>query len=211
MDRQFDKLVSAGLQPTHLDSHHHIHLEVPAVYSIMCKLAERKRIPMRLHPWLSQTDSRPVCADRLILDTYEQSGGVERLLSHMETMEDGTTEVMCHPVYGGGELRTLTDPRIKEAIHRHSIRLIDFRQLPAHVSTPVKSESGLSAELSNAYAPEPIAYVANLPRRRKSRARKSLSGKRKTASARKKRSSRWKSGRAARSRITNNRWKTTMR
>ncbi|WP_158301621.1 carbohydrate deacetylase [Paenibacillus mesophilus] len=208
--RQFDMLVSAGLQPTHLDSHHHIHLEVSSVYSIMCKLAEQKRIPIRLHPWSSQLECRPASTDRLIMDTYEQSDGAERLLAHMESMADGTTEIMCHPVYGGGELRSLTDPRIKEAILRHSIRLIDYRLLPALHSVPVGTEADL-LEATIPHPTDPIAPAKYRPRRNKPRARKSYSGKTKSASVRKKRSSRAISGRTSRTRIAKRRWKTKPR
>lgn len=184
MVRQFDRLVAEGLQPAHLDSHHHIHLEVPSVYSAMSKLAQQERVPMRLHPWSSHPKNGPLSTDRLIMDTYEHDDGTERLLAHMETLAEGTTEMMCHPVNEGGELLALTDRRIKEAIVRHSIRLIDFRQLPVQNNAPVNTESSLPAE-SHSYISEPTAPGTILPIRRKPGAKKSLSGKTKSASVRK--------------------------
>jgi hopanoid biosynthesis associated protein HpnK len=44
MSAQIQRLIDSGLHPTHLDSHKHIHF-FPAVYPIVCSLAQRFDIP----------------------------------------------------------------------------------------------------------------------------------------------------------------------
>lgn len=204
MRRQFERLVSAGIRPSHLDSHHHIHLEVPSVYASMNRLAKEKRIPVRLHPWSQCPDASPR-TNRLIMDTYERDDGTGRLLEHIETLGEGTTEVMCHPASAEGEMLALTASRVREAIARHAIHLIDFRQLPVADDAPSHSHSHSHSHSESLLPPEPrpcssgqLAVGTVLPRRRKSRIKRKLPGK--VKSRRRMRSGSTKKRRAARQR-----------
>lgn len=163
---QYDKLVAKGLKPTHMDSHHHIHIEVPSVYSVMKRWASRCQIPIRLHPWTTDHSDRsshfdaPFSTNRLIMDTYDGNGGFARLLNHIESLSEGTTEIMCHPGSSGDilaslsesirgtELWTLTHPQIMEAIQRCGVQLIHFGQIhlvsPAPVTFDTDKDAGLS-------------------------------------------------------------------
>jgi predicted glycoside hydrolase/deacetylase ChbG (UPF0249 family) len=148
MELQLAKLLAAGLHPTHLDSHHHIHIEVPSVYAAMKKLAKRLGIPIRLHPWAADGEDGPLRTDRLMMDTFDDGGGVSRLLGHISALQEGTTEIMCHPGLpdrdgpGGSkesgkriaELEALLDSRVKDALREHGVRLIHFGQLAAAAS-----------------------------------------------------------------------------
>ncbi|NGP60819.1 ChbG/HpnK family deacetylase [Paenibacillus thiaminolyticus] len=142
LNHQFNKLVTAGIMPTHLDSHHHTHLEVPQVYAAMKSFAQQRNIPMRLHPWSNDPIRRPLRTDRLIMATYDADDGLTRLLHHIHHLHEGTTEIMCHPRYlevdhplriaseaKDGELRALTSPSLRYAIRVQRIRLIHFRHL----------------------------------------------------------------------------------
>ncbi|GAA3403193.1 carbohydrate deacetylase [Paenibacillus hodogayensis] len=152
---QYGKLTSAGLLPTHLDSHHHIHLEVPAVHSAMRKLGRLHRIPVRLHPWAERDPEDPRTTDFLILDTFDTIDGVERLLAHLQSLPEGCTEIMCHPsapdtrmpsrfawqAEQSTELGALTDPRVLEAARHPSVALIHFGQLPSERQATAEADS----------------------------------------------------------------------
>ncbi|MDF2661460.1 MAG: hypothetical protein K0Q94_4251 [Paenibacillus sp.] len=224
LDKQFNRLVSAGVMPTHLDSHHHIHLEVPAVYDIMVKLAIKKRIPVRLHPWSPYTESGLVGTDSLIMDTYDQDDGAERLLAHLQDLTAGTTELMCHPGYADSEarssiaaqmkreaeLRTFTDRRIMEAIRQSSIRLIDFRNLPVTDNSPIRGESDVSLN-SHPHLSEAIEPAPDPSGGRKLNKRKPFFKRRKKGIIRKKRSTRAKINRTSRLAVKKRRRKTRSR
>jgi predicted glycoside hydrolase/deacetylase ChbG (UPF0249 family) len=127
-----------GRPPTHLDSHHNVHRDPKALPEFL-DCAGRYGLPLREHS--------PV---RYFSKFYGQWGGkthleqisVESLARMLETeIEDGITELSCHPGYveasyvtGYGvereaELRTLCDPVIVEALAARSIQLVSYHDL----------------------------------------------------------------------------------
>jgi predicted glycoside hydrolase/deacetylase ChbG (UPF0249 family) len=133
--RRFEQL--QGRPPTHLDSHHDVHRD-PRVLPRVLETVQPLGIPVR--------GSSPA---RRLTRFYGQWGGayhpeqvgVESLLEMLDALEDGWTELVCHPGHADAdlrssyidarewELRTLCDPRVREAIERAGIRLLGFRQL----------------------------------------------------------------------------------
>ncbi len=43
IEAQFDRLEESGIHPSHVDSHHHLHMR-PAVFGILCRLASRRGV-----------------------------------------------------------------------------------------------------------------------------------------------------------------------
>lgn len=132
-----------GALPTHLDSHHDRHRD-PDLLPGVLTLAARYGIPVRGHS--------PV---RCLSDFYGRWGGeshlehvgAQRLVGLLESrVAPGFTELICHPGYVDGglrsdyrqereaELETLCDPRVREAVGRLGIQLVDFRRLPSAVA-----------------------------------------------------------------------------
>ncbi len=138
LQRQFARFVEwMGRPPSHLDSHHNLHRDPKALPEFL-ELAAKHGLPLREHS--------PV---RYFSKFYGQWGGkthfeqisVESLRRMLETeIEDGITELSCHPGYveanyvtGYGvereaELRTLCDPIIREVLAACSIRLISYHE-----------------------------------------------------------------------------------
>jgi len=192
---QYNKLISAGIKPTHLDTHHHIHLEVPAVYSAMMKLARQEQLPIRLHPYPNGIEELPLQTDFLIMDTYDSDQGAARLLAHLHALQEGTTELMCHPRYlepeagagsvpqdtCGAELRALTDRQIKDALHEQNIALIHFGHLSEKLVLPASPAEPTPAppeELIVSVPPRPHLPLRSTQRKKKKpRARKPITHK----------------------------------
>ena len=76
--------------------------------------------------------------------THPEQIGVDGLLRLLDTeVQDGVTELSCHPGYVEPgfdssylterevELRTLCDSRVRPALHEREIQLIGFRDVPA--------------------------------------------------------------------------------
>ncbi|WP_051287547.1 carbohydrate deacetylase [Paenibacillus taiwanensis] len=148
---QLDKLVSSGITPSHIDTHHHTHLESTAVYNVLTACSQRLAIPIRLNPSALHLVPRPKGTDYLIMNTYDDPDGLKRLLGHIKTLPEGTTEIMCHPGYAchpaasavqrldtrQAELSVFTDPQVLAALNQHPVHLIHFNQLPQiHQSSP---------------------------------------------------------------------------
>jgi predicted glycoside hydrolase/deacetylase ChbG (UPF0249 family) len=117
-----------GGRPTHIDSHHHMHRN-PVLHDAFVAFAERHALPMREH-------TVGHCADYY----GEHKIGVENLLDIFGRLEDGDTELGCHPGYADGlesrysaprerELETLTDHRVRERLGELEIELIGWRDL----------------------------------------------------------------------------------
>ena len=123
---RFEELV--GSRPTHIDSHHHTHHD-PRLHDAFAAFADRHGLPTREH------------ALRHCPDYYDEPAiAVEGLLEILGRLEDGDTELGCHPGYVDGlesrysaprerELRTLTDARVRARIEELGVELIGWREL----------------------------------------------------------------------------------
>jgi predicted glycoside hydrolase/deacetylase ChbG (UPF0249 family) len=137
----FRALVGRG--PTHLDSHHHAHLEEPLrseLIAMGCALS----VPVR-HFTPDVTHSGGFYGSDQVT--------VEALVGLLESLSDGTTELMCHPAaavdfessYGVERLRefeTLCDPRARDAIDRLGIELRALATADAATRPPPSSQPG---------------------------------------------------------------------
>jgi predicted glycoside hydrolase/deacetylase ChbG (UPF0249 family) len=130
----FEKVV--GHLPTHVDSHRHAHRE-PKLMPLFEELVEPLGIPLRgdgrvrfVGGFYAQWEWRVTNLD------YVSVSFLQRMLR--EEVGDGWTEISCHPGYLGqdytavyahereAEVRTLTDPAIREAIEDLGITLASF-------------------------------------------------------------------------------------
>lgn len=125
--------------PTHLDSHQHIHRHQP-VLEVVTALGAELRVPVR--------DFTP--AIRYRGDFYGQGHkgapfleglSVENLLAIFRSLPPGITELSCHPGADAGldssyrterllEVDSLCDPRLRGTLHGCGIELISFHNLP---------------------------------------------------------------------------------
>ncbi len=134
--RRFQELM--GYLPTHLDSHHNAHRD-PRLLPYFLDLARQYQLPLREH-----------CPVRYFSKFYGQWDGashleqisMESLARMLETeVQEGYTELSCHPGYidaefqtsysieREAELQTLCDPSIREALVERQIQLVSFRDL----------------------------------------------------------------------------------
>jgi predicted glycoside hydrolase/deacetylase ChbG (UPF0249 family) len=117
-----------GAAPTHLDSHHHVHLQEP-MRSAALAAGRELGVPVRsLHPEIRYTEAF----------FGRDAIGVDALLCLLAGLPEGITELGCHPGLGRDysssyveerelEAATLCDPRVRGAIERGGIELRSFR------------------------------------------------------------------------------------
>ncbi|WP_337033800.1 carbohydrate deacetylase [Paenibacillus illinoisensis] len=143
---QWKRFVAAGLRPTHLDSHHHLHLMDQAVHRAMSTFAIREQVPMRKSQ-LSTVSSKPapLTTDFILLDNYDKQDSLERLIQSIANLPEGSSEIMCHPGYVDDmtrelsiytqerelELNVFRSPNIRQALETNRVHLIHFGQLAA--------------------------------------------------------------------------------
>jgi len=180
-EAQIEKIRGAGIFPTHLDGHKHVHM-LPGLFSIAVKLARRHGInsirisseASSLRAALSGKSGRDAgvklkqgiqaralkllsgdarkMADKAGIEAADyfcgiaQTGVLSRdgVLDLLETLPEGTTELMCHPGYVDDdlvasatrlqasrekELAILTDTSVRKSVASHGIRLINYSQI----------------------------------------------------------------------------------
>lgn len=166
---QYNKLLSTGIAPTHVDTHHHIHMVSPMVHQILTSFCRNFHLPYRKNPNILEPHDQQsgLCIDHLILDTYDSPERATRLITHLNGLSDGYTEIMCHPRHpqmmtlnlthipkehyaGFNELRAVTDQRIPFILSQQHIQLIHYGQLATlHAATlhaPIQAEETPQSE-----------------------------------------------------------------
>jgi predicted glycoside hydrolase/deacetylase ChbG (UPF0249 family) len=157
---QVQRIIDAGVQPSHLDTHKHTHV-LPNVLSAVMRLAKEFDAPyIRLPFDVGWWPVRPLdawCRRRLHnaqLRTTDHFLGFrltdvlteQSLSASLSELPEGSTEFMCHPGYMGEELRhaatrlketrereleALISPRVREIVDRKGIVVTNYRKLLA--------------------------------------------------------------------------------
>jgi predicted glycoside hydrolase/deacetylase ChbG (UPF0249 family) len=132
-----------GRSPTHIDSHHHVHLR-KELTPLFAAWSARRGVPVRslgrvrynggfYGHWYDEA-WRPQPAPELI--------SVDNLENILRELPDGVTELACHPAYLSPdlhssyaaereiELATLCHPRILAVMHELKITLVNYATVP---------------------------------------------------------------------------------
>lgn len=134
-----------GRDPTHLDSHKHVH-EAGPVKAAAEAMAAELGIPLR---------NRRIRYERSFYgrgpnrEPQLEAISPNHLIDLIETLPPGWTEIGCHPAAGPVpissydserrvELRALCDPRVKILLNVRDVRLCSFAQANAHSSRTFK-------------------------------------------------------------------------
>ena len=139
VEDQLERFVAVvGRDPTHIDSHQHAHTAEPAL-SAVTAAGRRLGVPVRLVDprirylgWFyGQTDFG---------EPFPEGITAENLCRIIGLLEEGITELGCHPAVGAvpdtsysgereQELATLCDPRVRAAIADAGVELRSFADL----------------------------------------------------------------------------------
>jgi predicted glycoside hydrolase/deacetylase ChbG (UPF0249 family) len=152
-EAQVGKMIDAGLNPSHLDTHKHTYM-FPAVAEALGKISAGLNIP-----WVRRPLHFPVVGSCLVLALaqhgcrmadhfvgFRQTGRLEaaELVRIIHELQPGVSELMCHPGYLGSalrgaptrlkesrerELQALTSLQVKEAVQQAQVRLTSYVSL----------------------------------------------------------------------------------
>lgn len=135
---QMEKFIEiAGHKPTHIDSHHHVHL-LPWHVDVAKRLAKEYDVPMRQREQVLETYEYVRCDDRM----YGDDANMDFVKNALSTDEE-ILEFMCHPAYIDQrlydmtsyglprmkELELLLSPELKQFIEDNDIELINFSDI----------------------------------------------------------------------------------
>ena len=141
VERQLDRFRALmGTEPTHLDSHQHVHLS-EEIRDLCATVAARLRVPLR-----KVNTEIHYCGEFYGQSNkgypYPEGISVPALVKLIANLPQGTTEMACHPALRADmagmyrnertvESATLCDPAVLKAIQDHQIKLRSFRDYRA--------------------------------------------------------------------------------
>lgn len=133
----FRRLV--GRDPTHLDSHQHVHRHEPA-RSVLADLGRELGVPVR-HLSAGVRHCGEFYGQDAEGRSYPELVSADALIGLLTRLQPGLTEVSCHPGDGdaldtmyvherAAEVAALCDPRVRAAVCELGIELIAFGDRP---------------------------------------------------------------------------------
>lgn len=169
LKRQLEEALSTGIRITNLSSHEHIHM-VPDILKTFIRLAKEYNIPFIRYPHGDRSVScldLPALYRSVILEIFSpgmkkafDGSGIRyadhlagfidsgrlteaRLISIIESLKDGVTELVCHPGFLGpevlekyrfhinceAELTALTSSRVRRLVDESGVRLTRFGEV----------------------------------------------------------------------------------
>lgn len=156
IEREFNAQIQAffalGLDPTHIDSHHHVHAH-EKIAPIVMRLAKQYGLPVRqtCNNFANLVMEQGLHVTERFLAHFYGEGATKEHLLHMldEAIGCDAVEIMCHPAYVDAELlhsssynvervrelAILTDPEIRDAVMKRRFKLTSFREIKQQTHT----------------------------------------------------------------------------
>jgi predicted glycoside hydrolase/deacetylase ChbG (UPF0249 family) len=136
---QFDRFLElTGRLPTHIDAQHNIH-RLPSLEPLFVAISEDRELPLRDHSVVRYLGDFYGRWDGMSHPEQLSPESLREILS--KNVEDGVTELSCHPGYVDPafvseynserelEVATLCDPTLPTFLETLDIRLISYAQL----------------------------------------------------------------------------------
>ena len=143
-EAQIQKVLAAGIQPDHFDSHHHSH-NLPGIVTVFLKLAKKYGVKVRIYDkGLLKGEFADIKTTGVFDDTFFDetvtSAGLKQIISSQSA---DSIEIMCHPAYVDSflnrgssydtkrvyELELLTSPEILGFIAERGMELSNFSDI----------------------------------------------------------------------------------
>ena len=146
-EAQIQKVLSAGIKPDHLDSHHLDTHQLPSILMVLLKLAKKYGIKSRkFHKELFTGEYADIKTTDIFDKTFfDETATKENLLHILSTHKQNANslEIMCHPAFIDAylhstssysiqrvyELDILTSPEVMDFIAKQGIELCSFSDL----------------------------------------------------------------------------------
>jgi hypothetical protein len=142
---QIEKFLKSGLELTHLDSHHHIHM-YDGIREIVGELAKEYNVAVR-QPNNETKDylitNGITTTDHFSMEFYGEKATLKKLKKIIKDFSNGTIEIMAHPAYADEELSSissynknrqkeleiLTSQELINWVNKEGIKLITYKDL----------------------------------------------------------------------------------
>ncbi len=140
---------SFGVLPTHIDTHHHLHI-YSNLFNVILKLSYKYKIPHRLVPLNTSEVRRSLLKDKIPIPHYffgdldhKKHWTLTSLCRQISSLPKGVSEIMVHPGFVTKELtkissfnqareverKALIHDRLKNLVKQENIELIHFGEM----------------------------------------------------------------------------------
>lgn len=143
-EAQIERAYALGIEVSHLDSHHHLHMRIDAVYDITKRLAEKYDLPMRFDDCFQKRKSLVKTTSAFLGTFFDRNVKLDYLTAELvKLLAVESLEIMVHPGFLDGSLKALDsyrDMRTKEHgilisqdfrdyLSKHHVQMINYREL----------------------------------------------------------------------------------
>lgn len=143
LEAQLLLLLEWGVSVTHIDSHHHMHHNIPEAFDAVTEISKKYKLPVR-SIYKNDVHADIITNQHFSQDFYgEKNVEVDSLINILRNLKSGVTEIMTHPAFIDSrvyycssynlprmlELQTLTNQTVKEWIKEEGIDLINYNYL----------------------------------------------------------------------------------
>ena len=143
-EAQIQKILTAGIEIDHFDSHHHTH-NLDGIVNVYIKLAKKynKKVRFFDKEFLSEEYDGTVTTDNFTESFYNENVSIDSLMEIISEQKGTSLEVMCHPAYVDYplyqsssyhvkrvfELNVLTSDELRDFLERNDIQVCSFSDL----------------------------------------------------------------------------------
>ena len=146
---QIEKTLAAGIQPTHLDSHHHVQASEP-ILKIFCDVAKKYNLPVRNiikkggHLIAGNYSDLGInTTDACDVSFHDDNATVGNFIECIENFRGESLEIMCHPAYLDLELKEITSYGIQRIYELHVLKSERIKQYINEKSIVLTNFAGL--------------------------------------------------------------------
>lgn len=142
---QIELFIKTGMKPSHLDSHHHIHMH-DGVREVVENLAIEFNLPLRIADYRTKETLNRInipTTDGFSMDFYDEGASFETIKEILLNFNGDTIEIMVHPailddrlkdisryyIQRESELRILTDENWANWLKESNYKLIGYDEL----------------------------------------------------------------------------------
>ena len=125
-EAQIQKVLAAGINPDHFDSHHHTH-NLPGIFSVFLKLAVKYGVCARINDkgLLPSGHEGIRTTDAFSEDFYNEAATPENLCRILAGQGGSSLEIMCHPAYVDHYLLSKSSYNTRRAFELHILTSTD--------------------------------------------------------------------------------------
>ena len=125
---QIEKAKDAGVEITHLDSHHHVHMQ-EVLKPVIDKIREKYKLPMRGDVKLEGSFYGENVSQDYLKGLYNEKEEVIEIMTHPAYLDLDIYESSSYNIYRMKELKVLTSQEIKDFIKENNIKLCSFKDI----------------------------------------------------------------------------------